>query len=536
MIGRNGAVSGCGVLLGTWAAAAVFAVAGSAAAQSPVINRVVLSGTAAPGAPGTTFAGFPLYHAPRVNSGGQLIFGGTLSGGGVDSSNRAGVWTGRAGTLSLVARDAQPTPAGQFYNLESSLWAINNAGQIALATSYFDGLGYGDMLWWRDQAGVLSLLARTGMPAPGATPPHAYSSLSGFADAVSINSGGTVAFTNGQVNVDNASTDRGVWLGTPGNVVPVAEQNRAAPGWPGVDFINFVYYPQLNSAGQVAVNGIATGANLQNRGVWVGTPGNLQLVAHVGQPAPGIPGESFDNMESKIGFNNLGEVSFRAWTTSGAMGLWKGTPGNVHLVAGRGDAVAGQPGMHFDSFHESRLNDAGDIAFLAGITDGVSAFKNGLFAGSESNLRAVALEGQHAPGTPAGVKFDNLLSWSVGLNNAGAMAFVGILDDPSTFVQQYGIWGVWQGGDPYLIVRTGQQISVGSGPLRTVQDIGVDLSNNRLNDNGLLAFSATFTDGTSGVFTVTVPEPGVGIAVVAVLAAVVGMRRGRRRVAGHGLS
>lgn len=85
-----------------------------------------------------------------------------------------------------------------------------------------------------------------------------------------------------------------------------------------------------------------------------------------------------------------------------------------------------------------------------------------------------------------------------------------------------GIWAQDLSGELKLIARTGDQLDVDDGPgtdFRTISDlsfiggVGAEdyVERSGFNDQGQLAFSATFTDGSSGVFVsnlVAVPEPG----------------------------
>ena len=84
-----------------------------------------------------------------------------------------------------------------------------------------------------------------------------------------------------------------------------------------------------------------------------------------------------------------------------------------------------------------------------------------------------------------------------------------------------GIWATDSHGDVQLITRTGDLLEVVPGDFRTVAglqfnagDYSIGNSEGRpsaFNNLGQLAFAATFTDGTSGIFVsnrVAIPEPG----------------------------
>jgi hypothetical protein len=102
-----------------------------------------------------------------------------------------------------------------------------------------------------------------------------------------------------------------------------------------------------------------------------------------------------------------------------------------------------------------------------------------------------------------------------------------------------GNTGIWfEGPDGLeLLVRTGQQFEVAPGDIRTIQQLGFyggsgneDGARSGFNDFDQLAFSASFTDGTSGVFVAnlgTIPEPAS--AALVLVAAGVFYSRARRR-------
>jgi len=152
-------------------------------------------------------------------------------------------------------------------------------------------------------------------------------------------------------------------------------------------------------------------------------------------------------------------------------------------------------------------------------------------------LALVAREGNQAPGTPEGVFFRSLSTPA--LNNAGQTAFSGFLAGTGVDgSNDRGIWAEDLQGVLTLIARTGDLLDVDDGlgtDFRTIRFLSFaggtgngDGRNRGFNDLGQFAFSATFTDGTSGVFVsnlVAVPEPTAWVLAVAGLLGLGVLRR-----------
>ncbi|MEM6459340.1 MAG: choice-of-anchor tandem repeat NxxGxxAF-containing protein [Planctomycetota bacterium] len=129
----------------------------------------------------------------------------------------------------------------------------------------------------------------------------------------------------------------------------------------------------------------------------------------------------------------------------------------------------------------------------------------------------IALTGDPAPGTAAGVNYSSF-SAPV-LNGSGQTAFRGGLTGAGVdSTNDSGIWATDPDGLLTLIIRTGDLFDVDDDPvledLRTVSSVnlftnsgGEDGRFNSFNDAGQLAFFASFTDGSEGIFVTTIPEP-----------------------------
>jgi hypothetical protein len=156
----------------------------------------------------------------------------------------------------------------------------------------------------------------------------------------------------------------------------------------------------------------------------------------------------------------------------------------------------------------------------------------------------VAREGSPAPGTSTGVNFGSF--GNVVTNASGQVAFSAILQTIGGGVtpsNDRGLWAQDPSGQLTLVVREGDSFTVSPGVVRTINSIaftadlspsggedGRDLS---FNDDFTLVFVLGFTNGTSGVFTATVPEPRM-LGILLPAAAVIRRRRAHYREAQRG--
>src|SRR4029434_7460139 len=107
-------------------------------------------------------------------------------------------------------------------------------------------------------------------------------------------SDGTVTF-RASLNGAVSNADAGLWIGTPGNLQVVAREGQAAPGLAaGVKFDDFTFgfNPLIvNARGRVARTVSVTGGGAFGRAIWAGTPQGLQLVAREFTNTPGSTGQ-----------------------------------------------------------------------------------------------------------------------------------------------------------------------------------------------------------------------------------------------------
>jgi hypothetical protein len=389
---------------------------------------------------------------------------------------------------------------------------------------------------WIGKPGAVSLLVRAGDPAPDTD--SAFLSFSASGSYIALNAGNVVFAAGLRGNV-TAANNSGVWLGSPGNLVLVARKGVPAPGTQaGVKYDGFGPRIALNSVGQTAFRSTLTGSGVtaaNSYGVWVGGPGGVALLARSGDPAPGtaigVSYGPFDNSPPVI--NAAGQVAFSVTTQvgstgTGPRGIWVGTVGNVRLLARVGNAAPDtQPGVTIATISSSpALNAAGQTLFEGTVTgSGVSTSNDsGVWKGIPDSVAKVFREGDPAPGPGAGAVFGHVSNFGQSINDRGEVVFVNELTGPNvTTANDRSIWFVDAAGNFALVVREGDSFEVAPGDRRVLSDVNIlgapgfatiggsgDETGREcgFNDRAQIAFRATFTDGSSGIF---VASPAVRI-------------------------
>jgi len=355
----------------------------------------------------------------------QIAIVGSLTGIGIDSSNRDGIWsTGGGNGITLIARSGKAAPGtgpGVNYSLFDRI-AINSNGETAFRASLgLSGPGVNlmndDGIWSEGGGNGLELIAREGDPVPGMGPGVNWGNFDSNG-ALSFNSHGQTAFRS-HLSLDSPGVDNsnngGVWSEGGGNDLElIARAGDQAPGTPpGVNF-NFNPFNNtiaLNDQGHTAFIANLQGAE-SGQGIWSEGGGNgLELVARTGTPAPGVEsGVSFDAFVGQtVVFNNNGQTAFWAnligpgvdFTNNNDSGIWaQDSAGNLRLIAREGDLldVSDDPlapdlrtirvlswlngNTGNSDGRPSGFNNLGQLVFVARFTDG----SEGIFV---SNLVAV---------------------------------------------------------------------------------------------------------------------------------------------------
>jgi hypothetical protein len=508
-----------------------------AAAHTAELRTVALTGQPALGASaGVTYGSFGVhnhpdqyvYGAPVINDAGQVAFRANLTGDGVDGTNEQGVWSEGSGSLALVARtggQAPGAPSGVNFSTDPALElffpALNNAGQTAFYAALTDG-GLG---LWSEGSGSLAPAARSGQPAPG-TPSGVtfnFNLLYEQLDSPVLNDAGQTVFRTlvAGSGISNLNA-LGIWSEGSGSLLQVARRGSPVPGLPGVSHDGF-YQAGLNNAGQTIFYALLSGSGVNsenNQAVWSEGSGSLAMVARQGGPVPGMAGVTFGNINITGAINDVGQTAFTAGLSSedsplGQDSVWLADLDGLTLLARRGEHPPGTPsGVTYDAFFGwPALNVAGQTLFGAILMgNGVDASNDrALFLSDEMGIETLVLRlGDQAPGTPAGtflaVNPDNVGTLVV--NSAGQVASMnGLTGDGVDSTNDRGIWATDRMGAQQLIARKGDALEVAPGDSRTIAELTFvgDTGNSNgwpssFNNVGQVAFWASFTDGSQGVF------------------------------------
>lgn len=169
---------------------------------------------------------------------------------------------------------------------------------------------------------------------------------------------------------DGSPAGQGPFAGPIDSLQIAAATDMTAPGV-GIAYEQF-RQRHLNSLGQLAFHARLT--DFRN-GIWSGAPDNLAVVALTGSEAPGANGANFGGMHpfvfDDLQFNDQGQTGFTAMvlgagvTPDNNSGLWLGPPGQLQIIAREGDLAPrladGISYSDLQSFAEVALNNAGQM-------------------------------------------------------------------------------------------------------------------------------------------------------------------------------
>ena len=441
--------------------------------DSSILTEVARRGDQVPGADiGVVFNFFDL---PTLTDSGQTGFTSSLAGPSVGYDNDNGIYREDSGTLTEIAREGEQVPGASngvmfaFTGFNPPIF--NESGQVTFITSLIGNkvTADNDNAIYRDNAaGILSLVAREGEPAPNSDNDAVFTSF----QTPMLNASGQITFRATITSDVSGISDQGIYSENSGSLTSFVLAGEQVPGFADdVVFNDFNFPVELNSSGQTTFlsSFLGTGATqIKSMGIFSGGPSSLSLIAQEGDEAPGdADGATFLNF-----------------------------------------------GFGFPVF-----NDSGHTAFVGSLNGPKVDFGTGaIYSNASGSLVEIAREDTLAPGAGSAAVFD-LLSRPV-LNTPGQIAFSSQL--AGSDFSGNGIYATNLDGQLVEIARTGEMFDVNDDPsvddLREIESLGffANIGDGNggaspFNDRGQLAFQALFTDGTAGVFisnlVATLPEP-----------------------------
>ena len=282
-----------------------------------------------------TFTSFLLSSYLSLNRRGNVAFWGQHVPNGGPTQSGTGIWLGSPAGLGLLARSGQPMPElGPSATAQFGDGSINAHDTVGMHGNFFNADGpvpNGDLIGLADDDG-LTIVARSGVSAPGAGEGHTFISL---AYEPSIGSGGHIAFYARERNEEGTILRDGVWAGTPDALQLVAHEDDPAPGTEGTFGGFYRDTPAINRFGQIAFKNVLTNVSNNGSSLWAtDLDGNLTLIARNGQFLEVADGDGRTiaslNMLTFHGdddgrprsLNDLGQIVFQAGFTDGTSGVF----------------------------------------------------------------------------------------------------------------------------------------------------------------------------------------------------------------------
>ena len=383
----------------------------------------------------------------------------------------AGAATDPRFTFTKVADTATPIPggggrfadfAGEWSNTDPIAPSLDHGAAVFLG----HGAGFGpDSLYgvFRFDNGVLSRVADNTMPLPGR--------------GERILSFGTPVISGGRTAFEAISTiGRAVVVSGGDGLRTVATRGTAAPD--GMGAFTDAARPVVRGDDVWFFGRYTDGPSSGGEGVFLSRDGTLTAVAHSGTPVPGRPGERFTSISPPRG--DRGEVAFYASGTGFNSGVYR-TVGGALVRVGDGyfpDNTAIDHDGRDTSFTGRRPIDTG----------------YSLWIDRDGTVRRIATSGDPTPDGTGHFDFSPaLVTTSV---DAGHVAFTAVFDAADNLAVFTDA-----GGPLTRLVGFGDR-------LFDKKVTNVQISQDALSGNAI-AFAATFSDNTSGVYLATLPEPAI---------------------------
>jgi hypothetical protein len=508
------------------------------------LQTVILSGALPPGTSNEAITGLG---SATINGNGQIAVrtvSNPTSGGGPGGIQRLYVW--QAGSFAYVARSGESAinnPGAVFGTLGTAI--VDETGGVAISVGTpSGGAGTGYMTYGRPGQG-LRCVAQAQFTSPS---PTDYPGGVGDLNTPDLSPTGAMGYAAGQQQA------RSMYSAAPGQP-PIMRYafGTQIPGQASGVTAGQLMFDRIDGAGNIVFAGTISGSQgVLGAGVLSAGPAGTRLVAGPGVAIPSIPGATYTHARFPT-VNQSGTIAFNADFTrsspsSSSSGLFTMTGNTSTLVAEIGQNIPGMaPTITMASIEPAALSKGGRVYFRGSVQNAAvappSITRNIIFASDQAGLHRAFGVGDSVAGGATGsilAGLDTTSDDAFAINNLGQAVFTGFLNQNGTFPR--AILSYLPGEGLRAIATIGGSLTVGPGDVRTISSLlmhssltsgalvglsGDDGMGSPLNDSGQLVFRASFTDGSSGLFTTTIPAPGASTVVLA--AAGIGCLRRERR-------
>lgn len=278
---------------------------------------------------------FVRFGSPGINDNGDSIFQAQTSSNGDLGPSISSIWSGSPGNIRLVLKEGDPAPGTGRTVTSISFPVMNNSGTIAFGAT-LDAVTRGSI--WKVGANGISILAKQNDVAPGL----AFGTRFDNFGHPKLNENGDIVFKarlygGGVTNANDSS----IWTHAGGELAILAREGDQAPGAAtGKLFPQFLFQPHvLNNAGQVAFFSTLTNNGVpssNDSGIWMTAgDGALRLVVRTGTVLELGPGDlrtvvslaflGADETSLPVrydGFNDRGQLAFLAGLSDGTVGVF----------------------------------------------------------------------------------------------------------------------------------------------------------------------------------------------------------------------
>ena len=366
----------------------------------------------------------------------------------------SGVFVREGRTTSTIALGVHPDPAAPSFGAVSNPF-ITSDGEVVFDVNFSDV--------FRSDGKTIVPLVRVGDPVAGG------GTVMSLLGERAVNNSGAIAYVAG---VSGAATTQAVFRTDGKRTTTIARDDIAPPT--GGRFTSLLNV-DMNERGQVAFKSEMTAGSAEN-GIFRGEGGHLTPVFVTNQMVPG--GATIQDCGTPV-INARGQVVAICLLTNSASraGLFVGDGMDTVAIA-----LDGQPAPKGGNYEgvfpgTTRLNDAGEVAFLARLTGG----RHGMFRGNGKRTTTLALAGTSAPGTTGTFQsFGDVFE----LGNDSRVAFVAKLVIGVGGVDSSNNTGIWIGTsdvDLQLLVRTG--VVIGGNVLTDLRFAGFSAAGHPLDMN-----------------------------------------------------